>query len=125
MNRISGPLGLPHSWAAMVRPSGVFTAIALYFGVCARPGRVIAIKMVAASAVVLPRPLPRPLFRAEVGIAVLPLIVFGVILYAASRYSTVWRSGVAVSSPYLLHRAFFRMLALQAFPPSFRLSCMS
>src|ERR1043166_5485445 len=35
MSRISGPCGLPHSCAAMVRPSGVFTLIGLYFSSCA------------------------------------------------------------------------------------------
>ncbi len=38
MNRISGPAGLPHSCAEMVRPSGVFTVIGLYFSSCPKPG---------------------------------------------------------------------------------------
>src|ERR1700704_267134 len=38
MNRISAPAGLPHSCAEMVRPSGVFTAIGLYFRSCPKPG---------------------------------------------------------------------------------------
>src|SRR5882757_6063155 len=38
MNRISAPAGLPHSCADMVRPSGVFTVIGLYFRSCPKPG---------------------------------------------------------------------------------------
>src|SRR3954468_2847761 len=37
MNRISAPDGLPHSCAEMVRPSGVFTLIALCFSGCPEP----------------------------------------------------------------------------------------
>src|SRR5579871_5706616 len=72
MNRISGPLGLPQSCAEMVRPSGVFTVIGLNFASCACPGCAIVSSSAAASAVAL----TRPLFRAEVGIAVLPLFYF-------------------------------------------------
>src|SRR3954462_3098036 len=38
MNTISGPEGLPHSRAEMVRPSGVFTPIGLCFSACAMTG---------------------------------------------------------------------------------------
>src|SRR5438477_6467893 len=47
MNRISGPDGLPHSCAEMVRPSGVFTLIGLCFGCCPRPGCAIATRNAA------------------------------------------------------------------------------
>src|SRR5215472_4571489 len=38
MKRISGPAGLPQSCAEMVRLSGVFTAIGLYFNSCPKLG---------------------------------------------------------------------------------------
>src|SRR6516162_7683267 len=38
MKRISRPAGLPQSCAEMVRPSGVFTAIGLYFNSCPKLG---------------------------------------------------------------------------------------
>src|SRR5215470_15510135 len=47
MNRISGPFGLPHSCAEMVRPSGVFTLIGLYFRFCAKLDDDIASKAAA------------------------------------------------------------------------------
>src|SRR5205809_6446645 len=47
MNRISGPDGLPHFCAEMVRPSGVFTLIGLCFGCCPRPGCAIATRNAA------------------------------------------------------------------------------
>src|SRR3989475_263675 len=56
MNRISGPDGLPHSCAEMVRPSGVFTLIGLCFGCCPRPGCAIATRN--AATVSLARRLP-------------------------------------------------------------------
>src|SRR5437762_11435599 len=56
MNRISGPDGLPHSCAEMVRPSGVFTLIGLCFGCCPRPGCAIATRN--AATVNLARRLP-------------------------------------------------------------------
>src|SRR6267143_2772337 len=56
MNRISGPDGLPHSCAKMVRPSGVFTLIGLCFGCCPRPGCAIATRN--AATVNLARRLP-------------------------------------------------------------------
>src|SRR5262245_30823878 len=49
MNTISGPLGLPQSCAAMVRPSGVFTDTALNFFSCALAGAVIAASRSAAT----------------------------------------------------------------------------
>src|SRR6267143_5649910 len=58
MNRISGPDGLPHSCAEMVRPSGVFTLIGLCFSCCPRPGCAIARRNTAAT-VNLARRLPR------------------------------------------------------------------
>src|SRR5947208_6534959 len=56
MNRISGPDGLPHSCAEMVRPSGVFTLIGLCFGWCPRAGCAIATRK--AATVSLARRLP-------------------------------------------------------------------
>src|SRR5881628_151152 len=49
MSRISGPFGLPHSCAEIVRPSGVFTLIGLYFGFCARLGCTAATSSAAAT----------------------------------------------------------------------------
>src|SRR6266705_4981309 len=49
MNRISGPDGLPHSCAEMVRPSGVFTLIGLCFSCCPMPGCAIATRNAATA----------------------------------------------------------------------------
>src|SRR3954468_24117216 len=56
MNRISGPDGLPHSCAEMVRPSGVFTLIGLCFSGCPMPDCAIATRN--AATVNLARRLP-------------------------------------------------------------------
>src|ERR1700722_8133416 len=66
MKRISGPLGLPHSCAEIVSPSGVFTEIGLYFKVSPRPGCAIATNSAVASVAVLIRPC------AKIVIGVLP-----------------------------------------------------
>src|ERR1700716_4003232 len=55
MNRISGPAGLPHSCADMVRPSGVFTAIGFYFRSCPKPGLAIATNKAAATVILVRR----------------------------------------------------------------------
>ena len=55
MNRISGPAGLPHSCAEMVRPSGVFTVIGLYFRPSPKPGCATATNKVAAMVVLRSR----------------------------------------------------------------------
>src|SRR5258708_13938506 len=68
MNRISGPAGLPHSCAEMVRPSGVFTVIGLYFTSCPKPGCAI-VKTKAATAVIL----TRRRFQTKFVIEILPL----------------------------------------------------
>src|ERR1700723_1987831 len=65
MNRISGPAGLPHSCAEMVRPSGVFTVIGLYFRPSAKPGCAKATNK-AAAIVVLTRRLPRAVIFIEI-----------------------------------------------------------
>src|SRR5580704_10739068 len=71
MKRISGPLGLPHSCAEIVSPSGVFTEIGLYFKVSPRPGCAIATNSAVASVAVLIR------HCAKIVIGVLPLVLFG------------------------------------------------
>src|SRR5580698_5004812 len=70
MKRISGPLGLPHSCAEIVSPSGVFTEIGLYFKVSPRPGCAIATNSAVASVAVLIRPC------AKIVIGVLPFGLF-------------------------------------------------
>src|ERR1700722_1275363 len=71
MNRISGPAGLPHSCAEMVRPSGVFTLIGLYFSSCPRHGCASAMNRLAAIAV-----LTRRLPETDIVIEILPLLLF-------------------------------------------------
>src|ERR1700736_5744211 len=51
MNRISGPAGLPHSCAEMVRPSGVFAVIGLYFKSSPKLGCAIATNKAEAAVV--------------------------------------------------------------------------
>src|SRR5580698_3090909 len=70
MKRISGPLGLPHSCAEIVSPSGVFTEIGLYFKVSPRPGCAIATNSAVASVAFLMRPC------AEIVIGVLPCFIW-------------------------------------------------
>src|ERR1019366_9900937 len=72
MNRISGPAGLPHSCADMVRPSGVFTVIGLYFRPSPNPGCAMATSKAAATVV-----LTRRLSRAVIFIEILPLLFCG------------------------------------------------
>src|SRR5258708_33637193 len=71
MNRISGPAGLPHSCAEMVRPSGVFTVIGLYFRPSPRPGCAIATSKAAAIVV-----LTRRLSGVGIFIEILPFVFF-------------------------------------------------
>src|SRR5258708_6710924 len=66
MNRISGPAGLPHSCAEMVRPSGVFTMIGLYFKSSPKLGGAIAANKAAAAIAILTS-------RTVVFIEILPL----------------------------------------------------
>src|SRR6266478_1947182 len=68
MNRISAPAGLPHSCADMVRPSGVFTVIGLYFKSCPKLGCAIARNKAAAAVSLMRRP-----SQTEFVIATLPL----------------------------------------------------
>jgi hypothetical protein len=68
MNRISGPAGLPHSCAEMVRPSGVFTVIGLYFMPSPKLGCAIATNKAVASVVVT-----RPISGTFILIEILPL----------------------------------------------------
>src|SRR6267142_1412647 len=56
MNRISAPAGLPHSCADMVRPSGVFTAIGLYFRSCPKPGCATVANKAVATVILMSRP---------------------------------------------------------------------
>src|SRR5882724_5839135 len=56
MNRISAPAGLRHSCADMVRPSGVFTAIGLYFRSCPKPGCAIVASKAVATVILMRRP---------------------------------------------------------------------
>src|SRR6267378_7925950 len=84
MNRISGPDGLPHSCAEMVRPSGVFTLIGLCFSCCPRPGCAIATRNTAAT-VNLARRLP----RRDIVIAILP-VFYVVIGETDSRARAAW-----------------------------------
>src|ERR1035437_8257699 len=72
MNRIAGPAGLPHSCADMVRPSGVFTVIGLYFRPSPKPGCAVATSKAAATVV-----LTRRLSRAVIFIEILPLLFCG------------------------------------------------
>ena len=71
MNRISGPAGLPHSCADMVKPSGVFTVIGLYFKPSPKPGCAIAISKAAATVV-----FTRWLSCTVIFIEILPLFFF-------------------------------------------------
>src|ERR1700712_356844 len=71
MNRISGPAGLPHSCAEMVRPSGVFTVIGLYFSSWPKPGCASATNNAVATVI-----LTRLLSQAEFVIETLPLFLF-------------------------------------------------
>src|SRR5258708_38963226 len=68
MNRISGPAGLPHSCAEMVRPSGVFTVIGLYFTSCPKLGCAIVTTKAAAAVI-----LTRRRFQTKFVIEILPL----------------------------------------------------
>src|SRR6266849_11186280 len=65
INRISAPVGLPHSCAEMVRPSGVFTVIGLYFRSAPKLGCAIATNK-AAAIVVLTRRHSRTLIFIEI-----------------------------------------------------------
>src|SRR5882672_11920813 len=56
MNRNSAPAGLPHSCADMVRPSGVFTAIGLYFRSCPKPGCATVANKAVATVILMRRP---------------------------------------------------------------------
>src|SRR5215813_4191200 len=56
MNRISGPDGLPHSCAEIVRPSGVFTLIGLCFGCSAMAGCAMATRNAATNIFIVTPP---------------------------------------------------------------------
>src|SRR5260370_34902116 len=68
MNRIDAPAGLTPSCSDMVRPSGVFTVIGLYFKSCPKLGCAIARNKAAADVSLMRRP-----SQTEFVIATLPL----------------------------------------------------
>ena len=83
MNRISGPAGLPHSCADIMRPSGVFTLRGLYFKVSAPPGCATATK--AAASVVL----IRLLVQTDIVIETSFLFLSGRVLQVSTRADRV------------------------------------